>query len=93
MMLPRWGRFGPDAIATGRGGAPRLGQAIEELDDPTQTLEVEPVLGSRGGRTFPRRGVVSAAQGDGDVAPVGEDDNQVRIGPSAKANDLNALTP
>jgi hypothetical protein len=92
-MLPQWGRFRPGAIATGRGGALRLGQPIEQLDDLTQTIEVEQVLGSRGGRTFQRRSVVGAAQGDGGVAPVGEHNNQIRIVPSAKANDLDALTP
>jgi hypothetical protein len=69
------------------------GQTIEELEAPTQTIEVEQVLGTRGGRTFPRRNVVGTAQGDGGVAPVGEHDNQVRIVPSAKANNLDALTP
>jgi hypothetical protein len=92
-MLPRLGRFRPDSIATGRGGAHRLGQTIEQPDDLTQTIEVEQVLGCHGGRTFQRRSVVGAAQGDGGVAPVGEHDNQVRIVPSAKANDLDALTP
>ena len=92
-MLPRWGRFRPDAIATGWRGVSWLGQTIEQLEDPTQTIEVEQVLGSRGGRTLQRRNVVGAAQGDGGVAPVREHDNQVRIVPSAKANDLDALTP
>ena len=91
-MLPRSGRFRPVTIATGRGGALRSGQTIEQLDDLTQTIEVEQVLGSRVGRTFQRRSVVGAAQGDGGVAPVGEHDDQVRIVPSAQANDLDALT-
>jgi hypothetical protein len=34
-MLPRFGRFSLDAIAGGRGALSRLGQAIEQLDDPT----------------------------------------------------------
>jgi hypothetical protein len=29
-----------------------LGQAIEQLDDPTQTIEVEQVLSCHGGRTL-----------------------------------------
>jgi hypothetical protein len=92
-MLPRLGRSRPDAIARGRDGALRLGQTIEQLDDLAQPIEVEQVLGSPGGRTFQKRSVVGAAQGDGGVAPVGEHDNQVRIVPSAKANDLDTLTP
>ena len=93
MMLPRFGRFRLDVIASGRRGAFWLGQTIEQLDDPTQPIEVEQVLGSHGGRTFQRRSVVGAAQGDGGMPPVGEHDNQVRIGPAAKANDFDALTP
>jgi hypothetical protein len=92
-MLPRLGRFRPDAIARGRRGVSGLGETIEQLDDPTQTIEVEQVLGSHGGRTFERRSVVGAAQGDGGVTAVGQHDNQVRIVPSAKANDFDALTP
>jgi hypothetical protein len=92
-MLPRLGRFRPGAIATGRGGALRLGQTIKQLDDLPQTVEVEEVLSSRGGRTLPWQSVVGAAQGDGGVAPIGEHDNQVRIVPSAKANNLDTLTP
>ena len=70
-----------------------MGQTIEQLDDLTQTIEVEQVLGSQGGRISQRRSVVGAAQGDGGVAPVGEHNNQIRIVPSAKANDLDSLTP
>jgi hypothetical protein len=70
-----------------------LRQTIKQLDNPTQTIEVEQVLGSHGGRTLQRRSVVGATEGDGGVAPVGEHNDQVRIVPSAKANDFDALTP
>ena len=93
MMLPRLGRFRPDAIATGRGGALKLGQTIEQLDDLTQTIEVEQVVGSQGGRTLQRRSVVGAAQGDSGVTPVREHDNKVRIVPAATMNNLDALAP
>src|SRR5262245_4626094 len=92
-MLPRLGRFRPDAIATGRRSVSGLGETIEQLDDPTQTSEVEQVLGSQGGRTVQRRSVVGAAQGDGGVTAVGQHDNQFRIVLSAKANNFDALTP
>jgi hypothetical protein len=70
-----------------------LGQTIEQLDDLTQTIEVEKVLGSHSGRALQRRSVVGAAQGDGGMAAVGEHDNQVRIASSAKTNDLDPLPP
>ena len=90
-MLPPSGRFGPDVITTGRGSEPRLGQTIKQLDDLTQTIEVEKVLGSHSGRTLQRRSIVGAAQGDGGIAAVGEHTNQVRIASSAKTNDLDPL--
>jgi hypothetical protein len=53
-MLPRFGRFRLDAIAAGQGGMVCLGQTIEQLDDPTQTIQVEQVLGCPGERTLGR---------------------------------------
>jgi hypothetical protein len=70
-----------------------LDQAIEQEDDPAQTIEVEQVLGGPRGWTLRGRGEIGAAQGDGGVAAVGEDDDQVRIVASAKADDLDPLPP
>ncbi len=49
-MLPRFGWFRLDGIASGRRDTSWLGQTIEQLDDPTQTIEVEQVLGCPCGR-------------------------------------------
>jgi hypothetical protein len=51
-MLPRFGLFRLDAIAAGRGGVVRLGQTIEQLDDPTQAIEVEQMLCCHRGRNL-----------------------------------------
>jgi hypothetical protein len=51
-MLSQFGRFRLEMIVSDRRGAPRLGQAVEQLNDPTQAIEVEQVLGRRCGRTF-----------------------------------------
>jgi hypothetical protein len=61
------------------------------LDDLAQAREVEQVLGSRPGRVGWRGRAVGAAQSDGGVASVGQPDDEVRIGSSAPANDLDAL--
>jgi len=55
-MLPRFGRFRLDAIASGRRVVSWLGQAIEQLDDSTQTIEVKQMLGCQrhSGWTFER---------------------------------------
>ena len=68
-----------------------LDQPIEQLDNSTQTIEVEQMLGGRGGRTLDGWRVIGAAQGDGGMAAVGEHNNQVRIASSAKTNDLDPL--
>jgi Reverse transcriptase (RNA-dependent DNA polymerase) len=91
-MLPRFGRFRPGAIVTSRGGALGWGQTIQKLDDPTQPIEVEQVLGPGLRGEIRRGGVVRAAQSKGGVATVREPDNEVGILPAAKANDLDALT-
>jgi hypothetical protein len=53
-MLPRLGRFRLDAIARDRRGGFCSGHAIEQLDDLTQTIEVEQVLGCHSGRVLGR---------------------------------------
>jgi hypothetical protein len=53
-MLPRFGWFRLDAIAGGRGVVSGLGQAIEQLNDATQPIEVEQVLGCHSWRTLGR---------------------------------------
>jgi hypothetical protein len=44
VMLPRFGLVRLDVIVMGRGGVVRRGQTIEQLDDPTQAIEVEQML-------------------------------------------------
>jgi len=92
-MLPRFGRFRLVAIACGRSAASWLGQTIEQLDNPTQTIEVKQVFGCHCGRTVGKRHVIGAAQGDGGVAPVRGHDNEVGIVPSANSDDLDTLAP
>jgi hypothetical protein len=70
-----------------------LGETIEQLDDPTQAVEVEHMLGCHCGQNLRRGMVVGAAQGDGDVTPVRGHDDKVRIAPSANSDDLDALAP
>jgi hypothetical protein len=70
---------------------PTLGDAIEELNDRPQALEVEQMLNRGRGRSIGRRKVVGAAQGDGGVPSVREPDDQVGVEPASDANELNAL--
>ena len=70
-----------------------LGQTIEQLDDPTQAIEVEHMLRCHCARNLRRCIVVGAAEGDGGVTPVRGHDDEVRIVPSANSDDLDTLAP
>jgi hypothetical protein len=61
------------------------------LNDATQPIEIEQVLGCHSWRTLGRRTVVGAAQGDGGVTPVGENDDKVRIVSSTNSNNFDTL--
>jgi hypothetical protein len=63
------------------------------LHDPAQAIEVEQVLCCHGGRLLRIWSVVSAAQGDGGMTAVRKHDDKLRIVPSVKANDRDALAP
>ena len=91
MMLPRFGLFRLGAIAARRGGVVCLGQTIEQLDDPTQAIEVEQMHCRLRGRNLWRCIVVGAAQSDGGVTPARGHDNEVRIVPPANSDDLDTL--
>lgn len=67
-----------------------MGDAIEELNDRPQALEVEQVLDCGPSRVLGRREVVGAAQGDGGVSSVRESDDEVGVDSPAQANDLDA---
>jgi hypothetical protein len=71
---------------------PRISSdAIEELEDLTEAVEIQEVIRPRGGIVIGRRSVVSAAQGDGGMPPVRETDDKIRIISTAEADDLNPL--
>ena len=93
VMLPRFGPCRPGAIATGRRGGSRLGERSSELDDLTQAVEVEQVLGGRCGRNRRERERSRCCSGRWRRGARRGADDEVRISPSAKANDLDALAP
>jgi hypothetical protein len=90
-MLPRVAGRGARGVDGGRWGRPWPGDAIEELNDRPQALEVEQVLGCGRSRVLGRGEIVGAAQGDGGVSSVREPDDKVGVDPPAQANDLDAL--
>jgi hypothetical protein len=90
-ILPRVAGRGARGV-DGRWGRPWLGDAIEELNDRPQALEVEQVLGGGRSRVLGRGERVGAAQGDGGVTSVREPDDEVGVDPPAQADNLDALT-
>ena len=70
-------------------GATRARDAIEEQADLTEPVEIQEMLRTRWDLVLGRRGVVSAAHGDGGMVPVRESDDEIRIEPSAELDDLD----
>jgi hypothetical protein len=65
--------------------------AIEELEDPTEAVEIEEVIRPRRRFALGWGGVVGAAQGDGGMPPVRESDDEIRIDSAAEPDDLDPL--
>ena len=91
-MLAGIGRGRWNGVVVSRRRRPVCREAIEQLEDLPESVEIQEVIWPGRGINFWRGEIIGAAQGDGGVAPVGEHDNQVGIVPSAQANDLDAMT-
>jgi hypothetical protein len=65
--------------------------AIEELKDLAQAVEIQQVIRWERGIGCGRGEIIRAAQGDGGMPPVRESDDEIRINPSAELEDLDAL--
>jgi hypothetical protein len=65
--------------------------AIEHLEDLTEAVEVEEVIGPRWPLILRRSEIIGAAQGNGGMPPVGESDDEVGILSTPKADDLDLL--
>jgi hypothetical protein len=66
-------------------------EAIEELEDLTEALEIQEVSRPRPGGILGGGGIVGAAQSDGGMPPVRESDDKIRIEAAAELEDLNLL--
>jgi hypothetical protein len=70
----------------------RLGQSIQDGEEPTQALGVEQVVGERRGIVAGLGISVGAAASDGNVAAVGSSDDEIGIDARSATDDLDALT-
>jgi hypothetical protein len=65
--------------------------AIEELEDLTEAVEIQEVIRPWREIALGRGEIVGAAQGDGGMPPVRETDDEIRIVSAAKPDDLDPL--
>ena len=65
--------------------------AIEHLEDLTEAMEIEEVIGPSWQLILRRSEIIGVAQGNGGMPPVGESDNELGIHSAPKADDLDLL--
>ena len=80
-------------VVVSRRGPPLTSDAIEHLEDLTEAVEIEEMLGPRWPLILRRSEIIGVAQGDGDMPPVRESDDELRIRSTPQADDLDLLAP
>jgi hypothetical protein len=65
--------------------------AIEELEDVTKAVEIQEVIRPWREIVLGRGEIIGAAQGDGGMPSVREEDDEIRIISAAKPDDLDPL--
>ena len=73
-------------------GRPSSSDAIEEVEDLTEAVEIEEVIRPWRGIVLGWGGIVGAAHGDGGMPPVRESDDEIRIESPAEPDDLDPLS-
>ena len=90
MILARIARGRRCGVVVSRG--PTLSsEAIEHLEDLTEALEIEEVIGPSWQLILRRSEIIGVAHGHGGMPPVGETDNELRIRATPQADDLDLL--
>jgi hypothetical protein len=93
VILARIGRGRRCGVVVSRRRPTVSSDAIEHLEDLTEAVEIEEVIGPQWPIILRRRQIIGAAQGDGDMPPVGELHDEIRILSATKADDLDLLAP
>ena len=90
MILARIARGRRCGVVVSRG--PTLSSdAIEHLEDLTEALEIEEVIGPSWQLILRRSEIIGVAQGEGGMPPVGESDDELRSRSPPQADDLDLL--
>jgi hypothetical protein len=66
--------------------------AIEELEDLTESVEVQEMSRRRGGIGLRGSEIIGAAQRDGGMPPVRESDDEIRVNSPVETDDLDPLS-
>ena len=92
VILSRIGRVRRGEVAVA-GVMPTVSSdAIEELEDLTEAVEIQEVIRPWREIVLGRGEIVGAAQGDGGMPPVRESDDEIRIESAAEPDDLDPLS-
>jgi hypothetical protein len=65
--------------------------AIEELEDLAEAVEIQEVIRPRREIALGRGEIIGAAQGDGGMPSIGKADDEIRVVSAAKPDDLDSL--
>ena len=91
-MLAGIGRGRWNGVVVSRRRRPVCRQAIEQLEDLPESVEIQEVIWPGRGINFWRGEIIGAAQGDGGMSSVGESNDEIRINSPTETNDLDALS-
>jgi hypothetical protein len=91
VILPRIRRVRGGVVALSRRRPAVSGDAVEELEDVTEAVEIQEVI--RPGRevALGRGEIIGAAQGEGGMPSVRETDDEIRVVSAAKPDDLDPM--
>jgi hypothetical protein len=92
VILTRIGRGRRGVVAMTRRTPAVSREAIEELEDLTEAVEIQEVLRRRREIALGRSEIIGAAQRDGGMPSVRESDDEIRINSPAEADDLDPFS-
>ena len=91
VILTRIGRGRRCGVVVSRRRPRVSSDAIEHLEDLTEAVEIEEMIGPQWPILLRRRQIIGATQGDGGMPSVGKSDDEVGILSATKADDLDLL--
>ena len=92
VILTRIGRGRRGAVPLARRSRAVPRDAIEELKDLTEAVEIQEMIRRWSETALGRNEIVSAAQRDGGMPPVWESDDDIGINSPAEPDDLDPLS-